>query len=296
VRAGYRLAGRTLREADVSGTTGALVLALRGRDGTFPANPPTQNPGRRRVRADRDRHPAATSRPAASRGSSRLTPGTAPRRSTAAALRRCRAVAGAARRGHVTAMVGNVCSGRGSGGDGGCVPVGAAAHRSGVLQQQERHVIVGVTAGVPVHGSDQGLQCLIAVRCEKRRCDRVFREEVPAGVAAFDEPVGVEQQPVAGRPGRGESGVIIGKAERQLGLPAGQRPQVAAVPQQRRVSRSKIGSGSWPAVSSWRQAARLYSLISPFSMDFRRIRWTSRFTAVTPGTSHSQPGTCWAMP
>ena len=53
------------------------------------------------------------------------------------------------------------------------------------------------------------------------------------------------------------------------------------------VSRSKIGSGSWPAVSSWRQAARLYSLISPFSMDFRRIRWTSRLTAVTPGASHS---------
>lgn len=38
---------------------------------------------------------------------------------------------------------------------------------------------------------------------------------------------------------------------------------------------------------SWRQAARLYSLISPFSMDFRRIRWTSRLTAVTPGASHS---------
>jgi uncharacterized protein with PhoU and TrkA domain len=26
----------------VSGTTGALVLALRGRDATFPANPPMQ--------------------------------------------------------------------------------------------------------------------------------------------------------------------------------------------------------------------------------------------------------------
>jgi hypothetical protein len=53
------------------------------------------------------------------------------------------------------------------------------------------------------------------------------------------------------------------------------------------LSRPKIGSGSWPAVSSWRQAARLYSLISPFSMDFRRIRWTSRLTALTPGASHS---------
>jgi hypothetical protein len=49
--------------------------------------------------------------------------------------------------------------------------------------------------------------------------------------------------------------------------------------------RSKIESGAWPAVSSC-QAARLYSLISPFSMDFRRIRWTSRLTAVTRGTSH----------
>ena len=37
------------------------------------------------------------------------------------------------------------------------------------------------------------------------------------------------------------------------------------------LSRSKIGSACWPAVSSWPQAARLYSLISPFSMDFRRI-------------------------
>ena len=92
-----------------------------------------------------------------------------------------RAVAGAARRGHVTAIVRNVCSGRGSGGDGGYVPVGADAHGCAVLQQQERHVIVGVTAGVLVYGSHQGAQCLIALRCEKRRCDRVFREEVPAG-------------------------------------------------------------------------------------------------------------------
>ncbi len=38
------------------------------------------------------------------------------------------------------------------------------------------------------------------------------------------------------------------------------------------LSRSKVGSSCWPAVSSWRQAARLYSLISPFRMDFRRIR------------------------
>jgi voltage-gated potassium channel len=44
VRAGSRLAGRTLREADVGETTGALVLALRGHDGTFLANPPLQTP------------------------------------------------------------------------------------------------------------------------------------------------------------------------------------------------------------------------------------------------------------
>jgi voltage-gated potassium channel len=42
VRAGSGLAGRTLREANLSETTGALVLALRGRDGTFLANPPMQ--------------------------------------------------------------------------------------------------------------------------------------------------------------------------------------------------------------------------------------------------------------
>jgi uncharacterized protein with PhoU and TrkA domain len=42
VRAGSRLAGRTLRQVHVSETTGALVLALRGRDGTFMANLPVQ--------------------------------------------------------------------------------------------------------------------------------------------------------------------------------------------------------------------------------------------------------------
>jgi voltage-gated potassium channel len=44
VRAGSRLAGRTLREANAGETSGALVLALRGRDGTFLANPPMQTP------------------------------------------------------------------------------------------------------------------------------------------------------------------------------------------------------------------------------------------------------------
>ena len=44
VRGGSRLAGRTLEEASVGETTGALVLALRGRDGTFLTNPPMQTP------------------------------------------------------------------------------------------------------------------------------------------------------------------------------------------------------------------------------------------------------------
>ena len=44
VRAGSRLAGRTLKQANVGETTGALVLALRDRDGTFLANPPLQTP------------------------------------------------------------------------------------------------------------------------------------------------------------------------------------------------------------------------------------------------------------
>jgi voltage-gated potassium channel len=44
VRAGSRLAGLTLKQANVGETTGALVLALRGRDGTFLANPPMQTP------------------------------------------------------------------------------------------------------------------------------------------------------------------------------------------------------------------------------------------------------------
>jgi voltage-gated potassium channel len=41
VRSGSRLAGSTLREASVGGSTGALVLALRTRDGTFLTNPAT---------------------------------------------------------------------------------------------------------------------------------------------------------------------------------------------------------------------------------------------------------------
>ena len=44
VRTGSRLAGRTLQEANVGETTGALVLALRGRDGTFLTNPPMHTP------------------------------------------------------------------------------------------------------------------------------------------------------------------------------------------------------------------------------------------------------------
>ncbi|HWG63044.1 MAG TPA: potassium channel protein [Streptosporangiaceae bacterium] len=44
VRAGSRLAGRTLQQANAGETNGALVLALRGRDGTFLTNPPTQTP------------------------------------------------------------------------------------------------------------------------------------------------------------------------------------------------------------------------------------------------------------
>jgi voltage-gated potassium channel len=44
VRAGSRLAGRTLQEANVGETTGALVLALRDRDGTFLTNPPMHTP------------------------------------------------------------------------------------------------------------------------------------------------------------------------------------------------------------------------------------------------------------
>ena len=44
IRAGSRLAGRTLAEASVGETTGALVLALRDADGQFLANPPVQTP------------------------------------------------------------------------------------------------------------------------------------------------------------------------------------------------------------------------------------------------------------
>jgi voltage-gated potassium channel len=44
VRPGSRIAGRTLAEAELDDTTGALVLALRGHDGAFVANPPQHAP------------------------------------------------------------------------------------------------------------------------------------------------------------------------------------------------------------------------------------------------------------
>ncbi len=52
---------------------------------------------------------------------------------------------------------------------------------------------------------------------------------------AFDQPVGVQQQPVAGHPGCCERGVVICEAQRQAGLSAGQGLQDAADAQQRRV-------------------------------------------------------------
>jgi hypothetical protein len=48
-------------------------------------------------------------------------------------------------------------------------------------------------------------------------------------VAAFDRPVGVEQEPLARRPTRGERGEGILQAERQGGLAAGERLQGAAM-------------------------------------------------------------------
>ena len=84
-----------------------------------------------------------------------------------------------------------------------------------VFQQEERHVVVGVTAGVPVHGCHQLGQRLVAVGRQKRRCDVVLREEVPVMVTAFDQPVGVEQEPVTGQPACGERGEVILQAKRR---------------------------------------------------------------------------------
>lgn len=44
VRAGSKLAGRTLQEANAGETTGVLVVVLRGSDGMFLTNPPMQTP------------------------------------------------------------------------------------------------------------------------------------------------------------------------------------------------------------------------------------------------------------
>ena len=67
-----------------------------------------------------------------------------------------------------------------------------------MFQQKERHVVVAVTAGVPVHGCHQRVQRLLAVSCDKRRCDYVFWEEVSVLFTAFDQHVGVQQEPLAG--------------------------------------------------------------------------------------------------
>ena len=56
--------------------------------------------------------------------------------------------------------------------------------------------------------------------------DLLFWEEVPVLAAAFDQPVGEEQEPVTGRPARGERGEVVLQAKRQGGRPAGQRLQV----------------------------------------------------------------------
>ena len=126
------------------------------------------------------------------------------------------------------------------------MPVGAAGRVRAVFQQKERYVIVAVPAGVLVHGCHQGVQRLVAVGGEKRRCDLVFREEVPVLVTAFDQPVGVEQEPVTGQPVRGERGEVIFQAKRQGGRRAGQRLQAAAVVQQRRVM-AAVDNREFPA-------------------------------------------------
>ena len=97
-----------------------------------------------------------------------------------------------------------------------------------MFQQEERDVVVAAAAGVPVHGCHERVQRLVAAGGEKRRSDLVVREEVPVLVAAFDQAVCVEQEPVAGPPARGERGEVIVQAQRQVGRLAGQRPQNAA--------------------------------------------------------------------
>ena len=106
-----------------------------------------------------------------------------------------------------------------------------------VFQQEERDVVVAAAAGVPVHGCHQRVQRPVVVGRGKRRGDLVLREEVSVLVAAFDQAVGVEQEPVTGPPARGERGEVIvwAQAQWQVGAVAGQRSQDAASVQQRRV-------------------------------------------------------------
>jgi hypothetical protein len=65
-----------------------------------------------------------------------------------------------------------------------------------VFQQKQHHVVVGVTASVPLRGRYQRIQRLVAVSREKRRCDRVFWEEVSVLVTAFDQPASVQNDPI----------------------------------------------------------------------------------------------------
>ena len=102
------------------------------------------------------------------------------------------------------------------------------------------------TAGVPVHGCHQPVQRLLAVHRGECCGDLVFGEEVPVLVAAFDQPVGVEQQPVTGPPARGERGEVIGQAKRQGGRRAGQRLQAGPAVAGGR-SMAAVDNGELPA-------------------------------------------------
>jgi hypothetical protein len=62
------------------------------------------------------------------------------------------------------------------------------------------------------------------------------------------------------------------------------------------LSRSKIGFVRLTWALSRRQAARMYSLMRPLRIGFRRIRCVSRSVTVMRGTSCRRPGMRWAMP
>jgi len=126
-------------------------------------------------------------------------------------------------------------------------------------------------------------------------------------VAAFDQPVGVQQEPVAEGPAGGERGEVLLQAQRQRGRPAGQRPQAAAGAQQRRVM-AAADDGQLAAGAIWARTAVTKSSGAQVRADGpadlarhvlqrgRGDRAAPKSAQHLPGEQDGRPGRCRGRP